>query len=295
MRLAFAACALCAALVLTAGCGSSSDVVKLETVADAATKTEGVGTARFSFEGHVRFNHDHAQRFEFKGRGIADWRTGSVKMSAVYKFPSAVQEVIRHQLGGPLSADFILDESEGIVLYVRFPFLKGQLPGGKSWLKADIVKIGKRYGLDLDRLEEAKHSDPGNMLAYLKSAVGVEKVGSDVVQREVTIHYATQVDAETIVEQSPPAQRKAMRKYLRLMGVKTYPVDIWVDREGVVRKLQIELEYKLPGGDYVEMTVSEEYFDFGIETVIEAPPAKSVLDVTPRVENEGQEARRLKS
>jgi hypothetical protein len=296
MKLVYAAAALCAAVVLTTGC-SGEDVIKLETVANAATKTEAVGTARFRFEGEVRFNHDHAQRYQFKGHGVADWREGSAgaEMTAVYKFRSDIQELIRQQLGGPLSADFILDESEGIVLYVRFPFLKGELPGGKTWLKADIVEIGKRYGLDLDRLKETKQSDPGNMLAYLKSAVSVEKVGSDLVQREVTTHYSAQVDAETIVEQSPKDQQKAMRNYLRLMGIDTYPVDLWVDRNGVVRKLATELEYKLPSGEYVQMSVSEVYFDFGVEVDIEPPPAKNVLDVTPRRKPQTEKPRRLTS
>ena len=83
-----------------------------------------------------------------------------------------------------------------------------------------------------------------------------------------------------------------MRKFLRLMGIKTYPVDIWVDRDGLVRRLAIELEYKQPRGEYVKMKVSEEYYDFGVEANIEAPPAKSVIDVTPRLKDRGQAPRR---
>jgi hypothetical protein len=295
MRLAFAAVVLSAVVVFATGCGGAADKVSLADIEQAAFKTEGVGTARVSFEGEVIFNHDHAQRFEFKGSGVADWRTDSAKMTAVYKFPSAIQEAIKAQFGGPLTARLILDGREGIVLYMRFPFLDGQLPRGKTWLKADIVEMGKRYGLDLDRLKETKQSDPGLMLAYLKSAVGVRKVGTDLVRREVTQHYSTVVKAETIVQQAPKDQQKAMRKYLSLMGVKTYPVDLWVDRDGVVRRLAIDLEYKLPDGEYVKMKLSEEYFDFGVDVAIEPPPAKRVLDVTPRLKKTGQAPKRLNS
>jgi hypothetical protein len=294
MRFAYAAVALCAALAVATGCGSR-DVVSLETVANAAHKTEEVGTARVSFKGSVTFNHDHAQRFEFKGHGIADWRTNSAKMTAVYKFPDPIQAFIKQEFGGPARADMILDGSDGIVLYMRFPFLKGQLPRGKTWMKADIVEMGKAYGLDLDRMKETKQSDPGQMLAYLKSAVGVRKIGSDLVRRDVTTHYSTVVKAETIVEQAPRDQQKAMRKFLRLMGIKTYPVDIWVDRDGLVRKLAIELEYKQPHGEYVKMKISEEYYDFGLEADIEPPPAKRVLDVTPRLKANRHAPRRLTS
>jgi hypothetical protein len=295
MRWALAASALCAVVALATGCGSNVEKVTVADIEQAAFKTEGGGTARVSFKGEVTFNHDHAQRFEFRGAGLADFQTGSAKFSAVYKFPNAIQEAIKHEFGGPWKANFILDGSEGIILYMRFPYLDGQLPRGKTWLKADIVEIGKRYGLDLDRLKETRRSDPGVMLAYLKSAVGVRKVGTDLVRREVTTHYSSIVGAETIVEEAPKDQQRAMRKYLRLMGIKTYPVDLWVDRDGVVRKLGIELEYKLPDGEYVKMKLSEEYYDFGVEVDIKPPPARRVLDVTPRFRTDRHSPRRLTS
>ena len=281
MRLASAAVALFAVAVLAAGCGSGREQVTAAAIEQVAFKTAGVRTARVAFKGEVTFNHDHAQRFEFTGHGVEDWSTDSARMTAVYKFRSDIQAAIKQELGGPLTASMILDGRNGLVLYMRFPFLDSRLPHGKKWLKADLVEIGKAYGLDLDRLKETKQSDPGLMLDYLKSAVGVRKIGSDLVRREVTTHYSTIVKAETIVQQSPPDQRRAMRKYLRLMGIKTYPVDIWVDRDNVVRRLKIELEYKLPDGEYVKMVLSEEYYDFGVEAGIKPPPRKRVLDVTP--------------
>jgi hypothetical protein len=296
MRLASAAVVLCATVALATGCGGSGpEKVTLADIEKAAFRTEAVATARVEFRGEVTFNHDHAQRFEFKGRGVADFETDSAKFNAVYKFPNALQEAIKAEFGGPWKANFILDGSEGIVLYMRFPYLDGQLPHGKTWLMADIVEIGKRYGLDLDRLKETKQSDPALMLAYLKSAVGVRKVGTDLVRRDVTTHYSTVVKAETIVEEAPKDQQRAMRKYLRLMGIKTYPVDLWVDRDGIVRKLSIELEYKLPSGEYVKMKLSEEYYDFGVAVNIEPPPAKDVLDITPRRKSRDQASRRLNS
>lgn len=295
MRLASAAVLLCAVVAFATGCGSSAEKVTLGDIEQAAFKTEGVGTARVEFTGEVTFNHDHAQRFAFEGHGLAEFRTESAKFNAVYTFPNALQEAIKQGFGGPWKANFIIDGRKGIVLYMRLPYLDGQLPGGKTWLKADIVEIGKRYGLDLDRLKETRRSDPGLMLAYLKSAVGVRKVGTDLVRREVATHYSTIVDAETIVEEAPKDQQRAMKKYLSLMGIKTYPVDLWVDRDGIVRKVGVELEYKLPTGEYVQMKLSEEYYDFGVDVSIEPPPAKRVLDVTPRRKSDGHAPRPLNS
>jgi hypothetical protein len=279
-----AAVTICAAAMLAAGC-SSREIISLDTVANAANATEAVGAARVSFEGTVTFNHDHAQRFQFTGHGIADWQTGSAKMTAVYKFPGPIQEAILQQFGRPASAELIIDGRKGIVLYMRFPFLDDLMPRGKTWLKADIVQMGKAYGLDLDRMKETKQSDPGLMLAYLRSATGVRRVGSDLVRREVTTHYATIVKAETIIQQAPRDQQKPMRRYLRMLGIKTYPVDLWVGQDGVVRKLAIVLEYNPTKNEHVKMELSEEYYDFGVKADIQAPPAKRVLDVTPHLAN----------
>jgi hypothetical protein len=111
----------------------------------------------------------------------------------------------------------------------------------------------------------------------------------------VATRYSTIVDAETIVEEAPKDQQRAMRKYLGLMGIKTYPVDLWVDRDGIVRKVSVKLEYKLPAGDYVQMKLSEEYYDFGVDVDIEPPPRKGVLDVTPRGMSDDHAPRRLNS
>jgi hypothetical protein len=289
-----AAVTICAAAALSAGC-STREVVSLDTVANAATATEAVGTARVAFEGTVTFNHDHAQRFEFHGHGIADWKTGSSELNAVYTFPGPVQEAIKQEFGRPVTADLILDGRKGIVLYMRFPFLDKLMPQGKTWLKADIVEIGKAYGLDLDRMKETKQSDPGLMLDYLKSATGVRRVGSDLIRREVATHYATIVKAETIIQEAPRDQREPMRRYLRMLGIKTYPVDLWVGQDGIVRKLAIVLEYNPSKNEHVKMELSEEYFDFGVKAHIEAPPPKTVLDVTPHLEHDSRNSRALSS
>jgi hypothetical protein len=123
----------------------------------------------------------------------------------------------------------------------------------------------------------------------------VRRVGSDLVRREVTTHYATIVKAETIIEQAPRDQQEAMRKYLRRLGIKTYPVDIWVGQDGVVHKLATVLEYNQPSGDFVRMEVSEVYYDFGVKASIQPPPAKRVLDVTPHLNARGHAPRPLSS
>ena len=121
--------AVCAAAILAAGC-SSRDVVPLETVANAAYKTEAVGTARVAFEGTVTFNHDHAQRFEFTGHGIADWDIAFAweaiaRASAVAGDRAAVDAALAraHELGG-----LIADQEDRELLLSDLAMIEPRLP-----------------------------------------------------------------------------------------------------------------------------------------------------------------------
>ena len=55
------------------------------------------------------------------------------------------------------------------------------------------------------------------------------------------------------------------------------------------------LEYNPSKNEHVKMELSEEYYDFGVKANIEPPPAKSVLDVTPRLNDDGHASRTLNS
>jgi hypothetical protein len=278
MRAGLAAMALCAALALVTGCGG--DVVSFDNLAGAAVRTEQAGSARVSFEGSVTLNHDHAQRVTFVGEGVMDWSTSSLSMRGEYTFPPEVQEV----LGPDTTFQMIMDGRNGLVMYMRFSFLEKELPKGKTWMKADFQKLGKAEGLDLDQELQAQGSDPSQMLEYIKSVADVEKVGSDLVRREVTTHYHAEVDMRKVVEQAPATRRAATKKLVdklaRRFRESTYPMEIWVGQDGLVHKVEITLEYVEPGTGSAEMTISQELYDFGVETYIEPPPAARVFDVT---------------
>src|SRR5438093_6638513 len=86
------------AVVLATGCGGAGkEVVRLDTIKKAAFTTQAVGTSRVSIKGSVTFNHDHAQRYSFKGHGVVDWQTESAKLTTSYRFPDTVQEFIKKQ------------------------------------------------------------------------------------------------------------------------------------------------------------------------------------------------------
>lgn len=264
--------------VLVAACGS--DVISFDTVANASVETQEAGTARVTLDVAVTFGHDHAKRVRVTGGGVVDFERSSARVKVNYAFRDDIQEILEHRFGGKPSAELIMDGRKGLVLYVRFSFLRDELPPGKKWFKADLQKIGEKSGVDVREILQASQSDPDEMLTFLERNAEVEKVGTDLVRRELTTHYTTTVDAHEVAATAPPEQRKAMEESMRLTGIETYPIEVWVDRYGLLRKLVLDLEWKQPETGWVQMVITEELYDFGVDVDIEAPPARRVLDIT---------------
>jgi hypothetical protein len=62
-------------------------------------------------------------------------------------------------------------------------------------------------------------------------------------------------------------------------GVKTLPLDVWVDGNGYIRKVS----YDEHAGRRQAATVTMELHDFGRPVAITAPPSDSVVDLTRMV------------
>lgn len=280
MRAGLTALTLCAVLALAAGCGAG-DIVSLDPVADAATKTQTAGSARFSLKATFAINHDHAQTMSLSGDGLVNMRTSSASMKLRYELPAEIQA----QLPGEMTMEAILDGTDGLVMYMKMSLLRDLLPPGKDWLKFDLQEFAKASGIDLRELMQAKQGDPMQTLQYLKSAGDVEEVGVDLVRRVRTTHYRATIDLRKALEQAPASLRPSLDKLLSMTSDTTYPADIWLDDDGLLRRFTFTMSYDLPGTGSAETTVEEELYDFGVDADISPPPADRVVDgkdVLPR-------------
>jgi hypothetical protein len=272
---------LCAVALaaLVASCGG--DVVSFDNVAGAAVRTEDAGSARFHLEGAVTVNHDHAQQFSFTADGVADWRTWSASMRGKYTFPSAVEEA----LGGRTGFRMIMDGRKGFLLYMKLSFLQRELPKGRPWMKLDLQKIGKAAGVNFRDLVQGRSSDPAQMLQYIRAVGEVERIGTDLVQRELTTHYHADVNINKVIALTPAAQRKAVREMLKKLKrtgyPPTYPMDIWIGRDdGLVHKVEYSFEFIDRKNYSVEVEISEELYDFGAPVTVKPPARAHVYDAT---------------
>jgi hypothetical protein len=58
--------------------------------------------------------------------------------------------------------------------------------------------------------------------------------------------------------------------------LKTISASVWVDKDGLVRRVQFG--YGVPGAAHLTMTMN--YFDYGANVTIAAPPSGQVFDAT---------------
>jgi hypothetical protein len=107
-----------------------------------------------------------------------------------------------------------------------------------KWVR---VKAGDR-GFDLGQ------ADPAKLLEYLRSSSSVERLGQATVRGVQTTHYVARVRA----------------------GTSRVPLDVWVDGQGLVRRLHVNWQ----GAD-----ASVDLFDFG-DVNVSVPAASDTVDLS---------------
>jgi hypothetical protein len=182
----------------------------------------------------------------------------------------------------------------------------GTVAGMKPWLRmtgAGPVAFGRYVGLDL--------SQPYLGLEQLHHAVSVTEVGRDRVRDVAVRHFHAEIGVERHIAEmsvehhiafSSPRDsakyRKALADHRKALfdayhraGISSLPVDVWVDGQGRVRKLQSRLDIPelsvippVPGpaqrveSEATMLAWTVEFYDFGVPVHVEIPPADQVTD-----------------
>lgn len=188
---------------------------------------------------------------------------------------------------GPGGASTSIDERIiGTVIYMRSPILSQEIPGSKPWLRFDLQKIGKKMGINFGALmNTSSTSDPTQSLTYLQAASNsIQNLGTESAGGVTTTHYQAVVDMrkamKLMVARASAADKAAVRStYQNLLaqtGITTYPMDVWVDSRGLVRKMHMQMP--MPNsGESMEMTMT--LSDFGAPVKVSAPSASQVTDL----------------
>lgn len=135
------------------------------------------------------------------------------------------------------------------------------LLGGKEWISIDLDNFG---GASI------AGANPANLLATLRGIGDVKKVGTENIRGSQATHYTGRIDMSKAIGAAPSNEKKDMRSALENLS-KEFPVDVWVDAQGRTVKLST-----VGGGSENQFSFSLEFFDFGADLNISAPPASDV-------------------
>jgi hypothetical protein len=242
-------------------------------VAQTGQRTVQAGTARIAME----LNRTGGQApGTSNSTGVIDLRekVGEVKLSATGWMPFSTPGVRTTVISANGDAYVGLDDAR-------------RVPGMKPWIRmigSGPFTFGSYIGLDF--------SQPHLGLEELRDAVSVIELGRDRLRGVTVRHFHAEISVERYVASLPPGSpaedRKALVEAYHQAGTSSLPVDVWVDGQGRVRKLQSRFNWPAastvsgPGqqvdspGGVLAWTV--EFYEFGVPVHVEIPPADQVTD-----------------
>lgn len=178
---------------------------------------------------------------------------------------------------------------DGRIVYFRLPLLRSELPAGKEWIRADADALAAQQGaeLDLGQLGSVGSTDPRSVLDALKAVSGpLETVGREEIRGTDTTHYRAALDPAKIADEVSKAGATddvlgSFQDALAQSGLQSVPVDVWVDDDGLLRRMQIDVATTQAGlTGQVSMRMTFDLFDYGSEVDVTPPPAELVVDAT---------------
>ncbi len=258
--------ALCAFALV--GCGG--DTLSFDPVASAASKTVGTTSSRVEFTATMSI--EGVGGMAFSGSGIFDGRTRSGAMNMRFTLPPEAQA----QLGASdPTMQMIMDGRNGLVMYMRAPMFK--TVAADKWLKIDMEKLAKKEGVDLSALMNANQADPSESLHMLMASTDAHPIGYDRVRGVFTTHYKLNIDLARLTKGNKQL-RKTFESVRKLTGISSFPAEAWIDDQGRVRRMKIDMSFNAPTGGAFTMSMTEELYAFGVNVNVRPPAASEVID-----------------
>lgn len=200
-------------------------------------------------------------------------------------------------LSGTGSYDFVTDRGRftlqtalgagaDMLITATDVFLKNpqaQQAGAKPWIRlseADLAAsraAGSAQFIDSIR----RQVDPRSTLDALGANVpDLKKVGEQTLRGTKTTQLRGQVDlSDEAIAAAPAAQQEGLRSAQRVFGSDGYPVDVWLDGDGRVRRVQYDVSSG-EGDAKTATTVKLDLYDFGEAPAIQLPADSDVGDAS---------------
>lgn len=179
---------------------------------------------------------------------------------------------------------------EGVVLYMKMPFLTQLVTEDRPWLKLDLEAARRAGRPDLAQLVQLGQSDPTQLLELLHGATkDADDLGEAELRGASTTHYTMTLDLRRAIEQASQDARSSVESLVARSGSVRLPADVWIDEQGRMRKMVYVVRLASSGESSRDsMTVTMELYEFGIDVVVEAPPADQVVDLLALLDQPAQ-------
>lgn len=281
--------------VAAAGCGGGGTEsrvaapVSAQALSESAQASAEETSAEFTFS-MTMTAPGFGEAVSFSGSGAFD----SANETASMKFDMSSFAQLMDGLGGVVGGPDLGNADDwkieivqaGGIIYMKFPLLSSQIPGGKPWVKIDAAKAAKLQGFDLEQLKQFESNDPRELLKFLEAVGGeIETVGTEDIGGVTTTHYRGVIDLGKFAALFPPNKRDAAASMfdslLQQSGLGAIPVDVWLDDEQRVRRFELFMSATQPGtNESFEATMTMDISGYGRDVQVELPPADQVADVS---------------
>jgi hypothetical protein len=253
-----------AALVIFSTGGDPSKGTPFAPIAKAAERTAEVSGARFAGTGTGT-----AGGLEMKMSFVGVYNTRSERSSTTMDFEVPSQPQLAEMMG-PMTG-----LQDGLVMYMGSPMFERGI--GKPWMKIDLGEFTSSEAESLG----TEATDARGMLDQLRVVSSdARRVGSERVREALTTHYAATIDRELAAEQAREAGDELGAEVIESQDSEA-TVDVWIGKkDGLVHRMANTIPFNLVGGEGSELTMTTDFFDFGITPEIGLPPDNQVFDAT---------------
>ena len=297
---ALPAASVLAALGITAcGNGSTNDATVVQAAAtpqfltESADRTAAIESGRYELTIDIPASSDVPKPFSITGSGAFDLANQRSQMSfdlgGLIDVAKASDSADSLALLGDGKFEVITD---GDAVYIHAGFLSAFLGGddAKPWIKIPADKGG---GQITDQLSSGL-ADATSLLDLLRdNGATVTDEGQADVQGQSTHHFNATISVAAALAAAPADSKAKAQAFIDQLGAKAgdaeIPVDVFVDDQGFVRRMQMtfdgDLYSSLVGGDAAPpsaggMTFTLDFLDLGKSVDIQPPPADQVGDAS---------------
>jgi hypothetical protein len=263
-----------------AGDGSADGGVSVDNaLARAAVSTTDAGSAHMTMK--MTMSLPGTGDVTITADGVSDFANGNSRMtmdmgSLLSKLPTSSAP----SAGSDLTLEMRVVDG---TIYVRYPETIGQFMGAKPWVS--ITGGNELKQLEANGFGPFGQTDPRQYLEYLATvSSGVEKMGTEKIGDADTTKYHAVVDFAKALNQIPdktfdqlgidkPTFEQQLESMRGVAGSEM-PVDVWIDGEGRMRRMQMEMSFS---GE--KMSIEIDLDQYGVAVDVAAPPADQVTDM----------------